>query len=55
MTNINYFIVGLVVLAAIILIIFLIRRNQKDEKKFETKINQPEMKPEKHHGDQTGV
>ena len=45
---INYPIVGAVVLAVILLIIFLIRRNQKDEKKFERDMIDSEIKPDKH-------
>ena len=45
---INYPIAGAVVLAVILLIIFLIRRNQKDEKKFERDMIDSEVKPDKH-------
>ena len=46
--EINYVTVGLVVLAVIALIIWLILRNRKDEKKFEKDMNQPEIKPDQH-------
>ncbi len=49
----NYPIVVIVVIAAIILITFLVRRNRKDEKKFEKDLNQSEMKPEKHDDEAT--
>ncbi len=45
---INYPIAGLVLLAVILLIIFLIRKNQKDKKKFEKDFMQSELKPDKH-------
>jgi LPXTG-motif cell wall-anchored protein len=46
--NINYSLVGLVALAGIILLIFLIRRNQKDKKDFEKDITKSEIEPEQH-------
>ncbi|WP_442590466.1 hypothetical protein ACSBL2_04475 [Pedobacter sp. AW31-3R] len=46
--DINYEIAGLVLLAVILLIIYLIRRNQKDKKKFEKEMIDTEIKPEKH-------
>lgn len=45
---INYPIVGLVLLAVILLIIFLIRRNQKDRTAYEKELIDSELKPEKH-------
>jgi preprotein translocase subunit YajC len=49
--EINYPILGLVVLAVICLIVFLVRRNRKDEKKFEKEMTESEIKPEKHDED----
>lgn len=46
--EINYLISGLVVLAAILFIIFLIRRNKKDQKDYEQEKINSEIKPEKH-------
>jgi hypothetical protein len=47
----NSIVVILVLLAAISLIIFLIKRNQKDKKEFEDEVNQPDVRPEKHDED----
>jgi len=46
--EINYPVAGIVLLAMIILVIFLIRRNRKDEKTFEKEMSESEIKPEKH-------
>lgn len=46
--EINYSISGIVVLAAILLIVFLIRRNKTDQKDFERDKIISEIKPEKH-------
>ena len=45
--EINYNILGPVVVAGILLIFYLIRRNNKDEKKYEEDIDS-EHKPESH-------
>lgn len=50
--DVNYFIAGIVIVAVIGLIIFLIRRNRKDEKRFEKDMIDSEIKPEKHKDDQ---
>ena len=47
----NYLIVAGVFLLVIILIIWMIRRNQKDKKKFEKEIINSELKPESHKED----
>lgn len=49
--EINYLIIALVVLAAVVFIIWLIRRNMKDKKEFEKDSIQSDLKPEKHDGD----
>lgn len=49
--EINYLITGLVVLAVICLIIFLIRKNRKDKKTFEKEVIESEIKPEQHDAD----
>ena len=46
--DVNYPIAGVVLLAVILLIIYLIRKNQKDRKEFEKQIIDSELKPEKH-------
>ncbi len=48
----NYVIVGLVVVAVIVLIVWLVRRNRKDEKNFERTVNASELNPEKHKEDE---
>ncbi|WP_257667628.1 FeoB-associated Cys-rich membrane protein [Parapedobacter tibetensis] len=47
----NYIIIGLVLTAVIVLIIWLIRRNQKDRKDFERTVNQSELNLKKHKED----
>lgn len=49
--DINYLIIGLVVLAAIVFVIWLVRRNMKDKGKFEEDIIKSDLKPDKHDGD----
>ncbi len=44
----NYPIIALVFLIVLALVIYLIRRNRKDRKKFESEIIRSELKPEKH-------
>jgi len=51
MMEINYPIVVLVLIAVGGLIIYLIRKNRKDKKKFEKETIQSELKPEKHDSD----
>jgi len=46
--DIDYTIVAIVSLLVILLIVFLIRRNQKDKQKLEKEIIEGEMNPEKH-------
>lgn len=46
--NINYAVLGLIFLLIILLLIFVIRRNQKDRKSFERDLNRSEMEPEQH-------
>lgn len=48
--NINYLSTALVIIAAIGLLIFLIRKNRKDEKKFEQEMNREVGEPEVHKG-----
>ncbi|WP_169304291.1 hypothetical protein [Pedobacter frigoris] len=49
--EIDYALLGLIALALIIFILWLVRRNIKDEKKFEKDSIQSELKPEKHGKD----
>jgi len=49
--EINYFIFVPIVLIAIILMCFIIKRNQKDEKKFEEDMNKDSGDPESHPTD----
>jgi len=49
--EINYPLAGLVLVVVIGLIIFLIRRNRRDKKKYENEMIQSELKPEKHDTD----
>ena len=50
-TSINYWWTGLVLLLLVLLVIWLIKRNRKDEKDLEKEIIQSELKPEKHDDD----
>lgn len=49
--EINYTIAAPVLIAVAALIIFLIRRNNKDRKKMEKEMIESEIKPEKHDSD----
>lgn len=49
--EVNYVLIGLVALAVIILIAWLIRRNNKDKRDLERKINLSDLTPERHEGD----
>jgi len=44
----NTIIEGVVIVAVILLIIYLINRNRKDQKKMEQEITRSEIDPEKH-------
>lgn len=44
----NYPVAGLIVLAVFIGIVYLIRRNRKDEKDFEKQVGRSDIKPERH-------
>lgn len=46
--DINYWWVGLSLLVVIFLLIWVYKRDQKDKKKYEKKIIQSDLKPEKH-------
>ena len=46
--EIDYTLVGVILLAFVILIIYLVIRNRKDEKKFEKDMSKSELRPEKH-------
>jgi hypothetical protein len=48
----NYFIIGLVALGVAFLIIWIIRRNRRDKKDLERKLNLSDLEPEKHDDDQ---
>ena len=49
--EINFWWVGLSLLAVTLLIIWIFKKDQKDKKKYEEKIIQSEIKPEKHDQD----
>ncbi|SEO34454.1 hypothetical protein [Mucilaginibacter sp. OK283] len=54
MNNINYLEVSLAVLAVVLLVVWLVRRNIRDEKKFEKDMIQSEMKPDTEEQDERG-
>jgi hypothetical protein len=47
--EINYWIVIPFIIIVLLSLAWLIRRNVKDEKKFEKEANQSDVKPEKHN------
>jgi len=49
--EIDYFIIVPILLAAIVLLVYVIIRNQKDEKKFEEDMNKDTGEPESHPSD----
>ena len=55
MKEINYPVVIAIVIAAVLFVFWLIRRNQKDEKKFESDTIKSELKPEKEKDDEAGI
>jgi hypothetical protein len=46
--QINYPVVGLVIVAIIILVVWIIKTNMRDEKDFEQEIIESELKPKEH-------
>jgi hypothetical protein len=48
--DINYWLVGLLLLAIVLLMRWLVRHNRKDEKDFEKEIILKEIKSRKHNG-----
>jgi len=50
--DINYLIAGLVLIAVVVLLAYLIRRNSKDRKKMESDMAKAELKPDKHNEDE---
>ena len=50
--QINYPVVGLVIIALLILVIWIVKTNLKDEKEFERKIIGSELKPKEHEKSQ---
>jgi len=53
--EINYWWLGLFLLVMAILVIWLIKRNRKDEEIFEEKIIRSELKPEEHDNEEPAV
>ncbi|MBK0379907.1 hypothetical protein [Mucilaginibacter segetis] len=49
--EINYWVLGIVLFALTILVIWLVVRNQRDEKKFEKEVIESEIKPVDHDND----
>lgn len=50
--KINFILIAVAVVAILGFIYFVVKRNQKDQKELEKELNQKEVKPEKHSGDQ---
>lgn len=51
--NVNYLIIGSVIIVLLILLLLFLKRNRKDEKEFEKDIIQNELDAEQHKEDKT--
>ncbi|HEY1008694.1 MAG: hypothetical protein ACO1NS_12130 [Daejeonella sp.] len=51
--EINYSLIGLIALIVVVIVIFLARRNYKDEKDLEKTLNESELDPEQHKDDES--
>jgi hypothetical protein len=51
--ELNYSIIGFVLLAVIFLVIYIIKRNNKDLREFKSEIIESELKPDKHEDNKT--
>lgn len=49
--KINIVVIAIIIAAILLFIYFIIKRNRKDQKKFENELNQSELTPDKHKGD----
>lgn len=49
--NVNYYVIGGIILVLLILLLLFLKRNQKDEKEFEKDVANNELEPEKHKSD----
>ena len=47
----NYFIIAVVLLIVIVLLILFLRRNARDKKSLEDRLNRRDIKPERHDKD----
>ncbi|WP_407426520.1 FeoB-associated Cys-rich membrane protein [Arcticibacter sp.] len=50
--DIHYLTAGLVLIAVLALVVYLIRRNSKDRRKLQKDITRAELKPDKHNDDE---
>lgn len=50
--ELDYVIIGVVIVLALVFILWLVCRNYKDKKEFEQETSQSELKPEKHDDEQ---
>ncbi len=46
--NLNYLVTAIVIVVALAVLIYLIRKNRKDEKAFEQDMTRSEIEPEEH-------
>ncbi|MBY0542966.1 MAG: hypothetical protein K2P75_06160 [Sphingobacteriaceae bacterium] len=46
--KINIVVIAIIIAAILLFIYFVIKRNRKDQKKFENELNQRELTPDKH-------
>jgi hypothetical protein len=46
--NVNYWETGLIIVVTILLVIWLVRRNNRDEETYEEEFIRSELKPEEH-------
>jgi len=46
--EINRMVLGIIVLLVLCLVLFIVIKNKRDRKKLENRLNEPDMRPERH-------
>ena len=49
--KINTVVIAIIIISILAFVIFVVKRNRKDQKKLENELNQKELTPDKHKGD----
>lgn len=49
--KVNIVVIGIIIIAIIGFVYFVLKRNRKDQKEMEKELNQRELSPDKHKGD----